>query len=279
MNPSQGILALDQRLRGEMETAPLQDSAFDSDTWWDPDGFLYGLHTLLGPLRGPYVISTLRSAGVLQGSRVLDVGSGGGFLTATLSDAGYHAVGIDPSMAAMRGATSHVATPFVVAVGERLPFADDTFEAVVCSEVLEHVEDAGTVIAEVSRVLMPDGVLVFSLPNRTLLSRLLLIELAQRNRYTRVLPRDLHDWNRFIGPRELRRLARRHDLAVQEVRGVSIRVRDVPATLWALADLRRRRINYADAGSRVQLSLGRTRAVAYVGHALKNPERRGSSSA
>jgi 2-polyprenyl-6-hydroxyphenyl methylase/3-demethylubiquinone-9 3-methyltransferase len=278
MNPSEGILAIEKRLRCEMQIAPPQKSAFDSDTWWDPDGFLYGLHTLLGPLRGPYVVSTLRRAGVLQGSRVLDIGSGGGFLTATLSDAGYHAVGIDPSMAAVRGAASHVTASFVLAVGEMLPFADDAFEAVVCSEVLEHVEDAGAVIAEVSRVLMPDGVLVFSLPNRTLLSRLLLIEIAQRNRYTRVLPRDLHDWNRFIGPRDLRRLARRHDLAVQQVRGVSIRVRDVPATFRALADLRRRRINYADAGSRVRLSLGRTRAVAYVGHALKVPKRQGPSS-
>ena len=278
MNPSQGILAAEKRLRCEMQIGTPQESAFDSDTWWDPDGFLYGLHTLLGPLRGPYVISTLKDAGVVKGSRVLDIGSGGGFLTATLSDAGYEAFGIDPSIAAVRGAAQHVNAAFALGVGERLPFADRSFDSVVCSEVLEHVEDAGAVIAEVSRVLMPGGVFVFSLPNRTLLSRLLLIELAQRNTYTRVLPRHLHEWDRFIGPRDLRNLARRHNLAVQQVRGVSIRVRDVPATLWAIADLRRKRINYAAAGSRVRLSLSRTRAVAYVGHALKVPERQGCSS-
>jgi 2-polyprenyl-6-hydroxyphenyl methylase/3-demethylubiquinone-9 3-methyltransferase len=253
-----------------MQIAPSQQpSAFDDEAWWDPDGFLHGLHTLLGPVRGPYVVATLRSAGAIRGSRVLDIGSGGGFLAATLSDAGYEVIGIDPAMAAVRDATKHVAATLVLAAGEKLPFADDSFISVVCSEVLEHVEDPGAVVAEVSRVLRPDGVLVFSLPNRTLLSRLVLIGFAQRNRVTRVLPEGLHEWDRFIGPRELRGLARRHDLVVRDVQGISIRRRDVPAAVRALAALRRKRISYADAGSRVQLQLSRSQAVAYIGHAVR----------
>jgi len=252
-----------------MHTVPSQKSAFDSDTWWDPNGFLHGLHTLLEPLRGRYVLATLASTGVEHGSRALDIGSGGGFLAATLSDAGYEVVGIDPEASAVRDAALHVAGSFALALGERLPFADCTFDAVVCSEVLEHVEDPDAVIAEASRVLRPGGVFVFSLPNRTLLSRLVLIDIAQRNRITRVLPQDLHDWRCFIGSRDLRRLARRHDLRVQHVQGVSIRVFDIPAAVRALVQLRRKQINYAEAGSRVQLCLSRFQAVAYVGYALK----------
>lgn len=252
-----------------MHTAPSQRSAFDSDTWWDPKGFLHGLHTLLEPLRGHYVLATLANAAVEHGSRVLDIGSGGGFLAVDLSDAGYEVVGIDPEASAVRDAALHVAGSFALALGERLPFADGTFDSVVCSEVLEHVEDPDAVIAEASRVLRPGGVFVFSLPNRTLLSRLVLIEIAQRNRITRVLPQDLHDWNLFIGSRDLRGLARRHGLAVQDIQGVSIRTRDVPAALRAMVDLRRKRISYAEAGSRVRLCLSRFQAVAYVGYALK----------
>jgi 2-polyprenyl-6-hydroxyphenyl methylase/3-demethylubiquinone-9 3-methyltransferase len=252
-----------------MQTIPLPTTAFDSNTWWDPDGFLHGLHTLLDPFRAPYVISVLRNVGAVEGSRVLDIGSGGGFLTKELSDAGYEVTGIDPEMSAVSEAAEHVTASFVVAVGEKLPFADDSFDSVVCSEVLEHVEDPGAVLAEASRVLRPGGVFVVSLPNRTLLSRLVLIDIAQRNRFTRVLPHDLHDWNRFIGPKDLDALARRRGLELQDVQGVSIRVRDLPSAIRAMVGLLRKRISYAQAGSMVQLCLSRSRAVAYVGYALK----------
>ena len=62
-----------------MHADPSQRSAFDDDGWWDPEGFLYGLHTLVGPLRNAYVIDTLRGSGTPNGSRILDIGSGGGF--------------------------------------------------------------------------------------------------------------------------------------------------------------------------------------------------------
>jgi 2-polyprenyl-6-hydroxyphenyl methylase/3-demethylubiquinone-9 3-methyltransferase len=260
-----------------MQTAPQERSAFDNDTWWDPDGFLYGLHTLLGPLRDPYVVSTLRSAGVVRNARVLDLGSGGGFLAASLSDAGYQVIGVDPEMAALGEATSNVAASFVLAAGEELPFAEGSFDSVVCSEVLEHVQDSAAVIAEVSRVLRPGGVFVFTLPNRTLLSKLVLVDLAQRFRAIRVLPQDLHDWDRFIGSRDLRHLARRHGLAVLQVRGISIRIRDVPAGVRAMVDLRRGRISYADAGLKVRLRLSRSLGVAYVGYALKTQPRRSTA--
>ncbi len=252
-----------------MQTLPSHSSVFDADAWWDSDGFLYGLHTLLEPLRGSYVTATLRDAGMSQGSRVLDIGSGGGFLAATLSGAGYNVIGIDPALAAVRDATKHVAASFVVAAGEALPFADGAFEAVVCSEVLEHVENPDAVVAEASRVLRPGGVFLFTLPNRTRLSRLVLIDLAQRCTLTRVLPQWLHDWNRFIGSRDMCDLAQRHGLAAQEVQGVSIRARDLPTAVWAMVGLRRNRISYAEAGSRVRLRLSRSRAIAYVGYALK----------
>jgi 2-polyprenyl-6-hydroxyphenyl methylase/3-demethylubiquinone-9 3-methyltransferase len=252
-----------------MQTLPSENAPFDGDAWWDPAGFLYGLNTLFEPLRGPYVAATLRDAGIAVGSRVLDVGTGGGFLAATLSDAGYEVVGIDPQMAALRDAAKNVTASFALAVGDQLPFADGSFGSVVCSEVLEHVEDPGAVIAEASRVLRPGGVFVFTLPNRTLLSKLVLIEAAQRNRFTRVLPPHLHDWDRFIGSKDLSELARRHDLVVQRVHGVSIRARDVPAAVRALVALRRNRISYADAGSRVRLCLSSSLAVAYMGYALK----------
>jgi SAM-dependent methyltransferase len=56
------------------------------------------------------------------------------------------------------------ARPDVFADGARLPFADATFDNVVCLEVLEHVPDPAIVIAEIARVLRPGGQAWLSMP-------------------------------------------------------------------------------------------------------------------
>jgi len=47
----------------------------------------------------------------------------------------------------------------------QLPFADNTFSHVVCSEVLEHLPDDGKAVAEMFRVLKPGGVLIVTVPS------------------------------------------------------------------------------------------------------------------
>ena len=45
-----------------------------------------------------------------------------------------------------------------------LPFADDSFDKVICSEVLEHIHDYQGVLREINRVLKSDGILAISVP-------------------------------------------------------------------------------------------------------------------
>ena len=49
--------------------------------------------------------------------------------------------------------------------GTRLPFGDNIFDYIICSEVLEHVPDRKGIISEFSRVLKPDGILILTTPN------------------------------------------------------------------------------------------------------------------
>jgi ubiquinone/menaquinone biosynthesis C-methylase UbiE len=51
-----------------------------------------------------------------------------------------------------------------VANGYQLPFADHSFDKVICSEVLEHIPDYAAVIAEIERVLKPGGLFAVSVP-------------------------------------------------------------------------------------------------------------------
>lgn len=52
----------------------------------------------------------------------------------------------------------------VLATADRLPFRDGVFEHILCSQVLEHVEEPSEVVAELVRVLAPGGQLVVSVP-------------------------------------------------------------------------------------------------------------------
>jgi SAM-dependent methyltransferase len=50
----------------------------------------------------------------------------------------------------------------VAAVGEALPFADDTFDVVLCDNVVDHAESPYTIVRELVRILRPGGLLYFT---------------------------------------------------------------------------------------------------------------------
>jgi ubiquinone/menaquinone biosynthesis C-methylase UbiE len=95
------------------------------------------------------------------GERVLDVGSGPGFLAAEMAEevgADGHVAGVDPSESMLALARRHApAAEFQAGGALELPFPDASFEAVVSTQVLEYVEDVAAALAEARRVLRPGG--------------------------------------------------------------------------------------------------------------------------
>jgi ubiquinone/menaquinone biosynthesis C-methylase UbiE len=106
----------------------------------------------------------LRALGPRPGERVLDVGSGPGFLAAAIAEAvgSTGAVsGVDISEELLAVARSHCAhqpwVEFRHADATRLPFADQGFDAAISTQVLEFVRDVPAALAEIHRVLLPGG--------------------------------------------------------------------------------------------------------------------------
>ena len=92
---------------------------------------------------------------------VLDFGCGSGEIAASLADAGWRVTAADLSAAMIETARSKGsgrAIDFVtLAPGAELPFADGRFDLVVCSSVLEYVDDLPRHLAEMARVLRHGG--------------------------------------------------------------------------------------------------------------------------
>lgn len=100
----------------------------------------------------------------VDGLLVLDVGGGHGLYTQEFRDRGARCVLVDiePAEFDLDGAA---ALDTLVGDAARLPFADDSFDVVFTSNMLEHVADPDLVRGELARVLKPGGILVLSYTN------------------------------------------------------------------------------------------------------------------
>ncbi|KUN28784.1 SAM-dependent methyltransferase [Streptomyces antibioticus] len=99
---------------------------------------------------------------------ILDIGCGDGTAAATAAPLlpGHHLVGVDWSQDALRRARTRI--PYAVRgelTGGGLPFGTGSVDAVLFSEVVEHLVDPDAAMDEIRRVLRPGGHLMLSTPN------------------------------------------------------------------------------------------------------------------
>jgi SAM-dependent methyltransferase len=151
----------------------------------------------------------LREIGRLpRDAHVLELGAGGGFLGAELHRLGFTRLTLSDftatALAALRERTPGAL--LVGADGARLPFRDAAFDVVISNDVIEHIPEVETHIAEVARVLAPGGRYFIKTPNRLMAEA-----------YYRL--RGLHDayfWHpSMFSPEELRDTFARHGFGMR----------------------------------------------------------------
>jgi len=148
-----------------------------------------------------------------------------------------------------------------------LPFERASFDVVCCCDVLEHVDDVGRVVTEIARVLRPGGLFFFDTINRTWQSKLLAIKLAQDWWPTRLVPRNVHIWEKFIRPQELARHLHASGMSGEQFAGLSL-AGNPAAVLAAFLRLKLARGSFGELGTTLKLAASRDLSLSYMGFAL-----------
>jgi 2-polyprenyl-6-hydroxyphenyl methylase/3-demethylubiquinone-9 3-methyltransferase len=190
------------------------------DRWYDAHDDPIALLRAQARLHVPWVAERLSRAFGSRPCRVVDVGCGGGFMANELAQHGHEVVGVDQAEAALEVAARHDVTGrvrYLRADAGSLPFADASFEAACAMDFFEHVDALDPVIAEISRVLVPGGLLFFHTFNRNILSFFVVIKGVEW--FVRNVPRDLHLLRHFIRPGELGASCAAYGLATRQVLG------------------------------------------------------------
>ena len=121
------------------------------------------------PVRRDFHLGRYRfAAPLVAGKDVLDAACGTGYGTAILAQQAATVAGVDISGDAVSYAREHYAasnTRFVQAPVELTAFPDQSFDAVVSFETLEHTLSPQAALREFARVLRPKGELILSAPN------------------------------------------------------------------------------------------------------------------
>ena len=197
--------------------------------WWDPKGSSAMLHKL-NPVRLGFIRAKInahfggdeRSLKPLAGKTALDVGCGAGLLCEPLARMGGTVTGVDAAPENIAAAAAHAAQSGLkidYREGELWAQKLGRFDLVTSMEVIEHVTDPAAFVAELVAHLKPDGLLIMSTPNRTAVSKLLLVEAAER---LGQVPRGTHDWNQFLTPEELTEMLVDAGLEVTAMEGIAL---------------------------------------------------------
>ncbi len=188
--------------------------------WWETDGEFKPLHDI-NPLRVNYI----QERTPLSGLSVIDIGCGGGILTESMATLGATVTGIDMSEAAISVAKLHqhesgLEIHYQVKTAEEMALQQaGQFDVVTCLEMLEHVPDPASVINACSELVKPDGDVFFSTINRNVKSYLFAIVGAEY--VLRLIPKNTHDFAKFIRPSELDAWARAANLKIIDIIGMS----------------------------------------------------------
>lgn len=212
-----GPIAIMINNKSTINTDEVNKFAQHATQWWDTEGPLKTLHDI-NATRLDFITQHTQ----LTDLAVLDIGCGGGILCEAMAKVGAKVTGIDAECDAIRVAQEHAANHHLTIEYFCTPvelYNSERYDVITCMEMLEHVENPAMVLEHCQRLLKPGGFLFLSTISRTLKAYASAIFVAEY--VLNLLPRQTHDYSKFIKPSELVAMGRAFDFKLIEMKGMN----------------------------------------------------------
>lgn len=199
--------------------------------WWDPKGKFGVLHKF-NPVRLAYIREKLcahfgldeKLAHPFEGLRILDIGCGGGLICEPMARLGATIVGVDASEKNINTASVHaqeqgLTIDYRATTAEALLAEGETFDVVLNMEVVEHVADVDSFVADCAAMVKPGGLMVIATINRT--AKAFFMAIIGAERLLRWLPVGTHQYEKLVKPEELANALAPTGMAIIDKAGVT----------------------------------------------------------
>jgi polyprenyldihydroxybenzoate methyltransferase / 3-demethylubiquinol 3-O-methyltransferase len=154
------------------------------------------------------IASNVNKPYVLKDLNILEVGCGGGILTENIANLQANVIGIDPSHELIETAKTNSknksATYICETIETHAENNPEKYDAVIASEVLEHVPDQKSFLNSCVASLKPGGSIFITTINKTQASFIFGIVAAEY--ILKLLPAGTHSWDQFISPEEVSKI-------------------------------------------------------------------------
>ena len=192
-----------------------------SEEWWKPNGKFRILHQIL-PLRIQYILNNIGKDNI-KNFRILDMGCGGGLTCEPLAKLGANVTGIDfikenIEIAKKHSFKSKLHINYLNQDLDQISLKNK-YDVVLILEVIEHMEDWKLLIKKIKNILTPKGKLIISTINKTYLSKIFAILIAEN--LLKWVPKNTHNYDKLIKHEDLIKELNKNDLKFKNITGMN----------------------------------------------------------
>jgi len=200
-----------------------------ADDWWNEEGSMSFLHSM-SEIRTRYIKDSViknfkiaKKKHVLEDLKILDIGCGGGIASEPLSRMGAKLTSIDESKKLINIAKIHAKAmrldiKYKHSNIEEILKNKKKYDVVLALELLEHVKNVSYFCEVLSKLIKPNGIIIISTINRSILSKMIVIKFAED--ILKKIPSGTHNYKKFIRPIEIKNYFKSTGLNMYDLRGM-----------------------------------------------------------